>query len=288
MTAAAQLPLLDHVHGLDSGEQFHRSPERLTSKHRICDSLHSPVILLGDVVENLALAHSAPPVEQASDRRIGRRPLHEEVIDQLRDRIVQGELAPGVRLNERVLCEQLGISRTPLREAIKMLATEGLVELLPNRGAIVTPLKAATIADTLAVMGSLESLAGELACANASESDLTEIRALHFEMLAHHARRELAGYFRFNQLIHLKIIEASGNPVLTNTYRQLNANVRRARYMANLSRERWDAAVREHEEILAALCSRDAPRLKRLLAEHLAHKVASVMAALEANAAVAA
>ena len=239
-------------------------------------------------VENLALAHSDPPVEQASDRRIGRRPLHEEVIDQLRDRIVQGELAPGVRLNERVLCEQLGISRTPLREAIKMLATEGLVELLPNRGAIVTPLKAATIADTLAVMGSLESLAGELACANASESDLSEIRALHFEMLAHHARRELAGYFRFNQLIHLKIIEASGNPVLTNTYRQLNANVRRARYMANLSRERWDAAVREHEEILAALCSRDAPRLKRLLAEHLAHKVASVMAALEANAAVAA
>ena len=236
-------------------------------------------------IENLRLPANEGPVPE---RRIERRPLHEEVIDQLRDRIVQGELAPGARLNERVLCEQLGISRTPLREAIKMLATEGLVELLPNRGAIVTPLKAATIADTLAVMGSLESLAGELACANASEADLAEIRALHFEMLAHHARRELAGYFKYNQLIHLKIIEASGNPVLTNTYRQLNANVRRARYMANLSQERWDAAVREHEEILAALASRNAPRLKRLLAEHLAHKVASVMAALEANAVAAA
>ncbi len=223
-----------------------------------------------------------------AERRIERRPLHEEVIDQLRDRIVQGELAPGARMNERVLCEQLGISRTPLREAIKMLATEGLVELLPNRGAIVTPLKAANIADTLAVMGTLESLAGELACANASEAEITEIRALHFEMLAHHARGELAGYFRYNQLIHLKIIEASGNPVLTNTYRQLNANVRRARYMANLSQERWDDAVREHEEILAALAGRDAPRLKRLLAEHLQHKVASVMAALAENAAAAA
>ena len=215
------------------------------------------------------------------ERRIERRPLHEEVIDQLRDRIVQGDLAPGARLNERVLCEQLGISRTPLREAIKMLATEGLVELMPNRGAIVTPLKAANIADTLAVMGTLESLAGELACANAEESEIAEIRALHFEMLAHHARGDLAGYFKFNQLIHLRIIEASGNPVLANTYRQLNANVRRARYMANLSQERWDAAVREHEEILGALASRDAARLKRLLAEHLAHKVASVMAALE-------
>jgi DNA-binding GntR family transcriptional regulator len=242
---------------------------------------------MGSVENHLGLANPEPGIEQASERRIGRRPLHEEVIDQLRDRIVRGELDPGTRLNERVLCEQLGISRTPLREAIKMLATEGLVALLPNRGAIVTPLKAETIADTLAVMGALESLAGELACANASEADLAEIRALHFEMLAHHARRELAGYFRFNQLIHLRIIEASGNTVLTNTYRQLNANVLRARYMANLSRERWDAAVREHEEILAALASRDAPRLKHLLAEHLAHKVASVMAALE-NTAVAA
>jgi len=230
-------------------------------------------------IENLGLAGTGAVAE----KRIERRPLHEEVIDQLRDRIVQGELAPGARLNERVLCQQLGISRTPLREAIKMLATEGLVELLPNRGAIVTPLKASTIADTLAVMGSLESLAGELACANATDADLAEIRALHFEMLAHHARRELAAYFRYNQLIHMKIIEASGNPVLTNTYRQLNANVRRARYMANLSQERWDAAVREHEEILAALASRDAPRLKRLLAEHLAHKVTSVMASLANN-----
>ena len=226
-------------------------------------------------------------IENLSAGRIERRPLHEEVIDQLRDRIVQGELASGARLNERVLCVQLGISRTPLREAIKMLATEGLVQLLPNRGAIVTPLKAATIADTLAVMGSLESLAGELACANASEAEIGEIRALHFEMLAHHARGDLAGYFKCNQRIHLKIIEASGNQVLTNTYRQLNANVRRARYMANLSQKRWDAAVREHEEILAALAARDAARLKRLLAEHLAHKVAIVMAALAENEAAA-
>ncbi len=224
----------------------------------------------------------------AADRRIDRRPLHEEVIDRLRDRIVQGDLAPGARLNERVLCEQLGISRTPLREAIKMLATEGLVELLPNRGAIVTPLKAENIADTLAVMGQLESLAGELACANASDAQIAEIRALHFEMLAHHARGDLAGYFKFNQQIHLALIEASGNPVLINTYRQLNANVKRARYMANLSRERWDAAVREHDEIMTALTSRDAERLKRLLADHLAHKLTSVMAAMRENAAAAA
>lgn len=224
-------------------------------------------------------------VENLGAARIERRPLHEEVIDQLRDRIVQGALAPGARLNERVLCEQLGISRTPLREAIKMLAAEGLVELLPNRGAIVTPLEAANIADTLAVMGALEAAAGELACARASEAEIGEIRALHFEMRACHARQDLAGYFRCNQRIHDRIIAASGNPVLTNTYRQLNANVLRARYMANLSQERWDLAVDEHDEILAALIARDAGRLKRLLAEHLEHKVASVMASLSADAA---
>lgn len=211
---------------------------------------------------------------------IVRRPLHEDAVEQLRTLIVHGDLAPGARLNERVLCEQLAISRTPLREALKLLATEGLVELLPNRGAIVARLDAARLADTLAVMGALEALAGELVCARASDAAIAQIRALHFDMLAMHARGDLAGYFRYNQLIHLGIVEASGNAVLAGTYRHLNANVRRARYMANLSKERWDAAVREHEAILQALAARDAPRLKALLAEHLAKKLSAVLGAL--------
>jgi DNA-binding GntR family transcriptional regulator len=211
---------------------------------------------------------------------IARRPLHEDAVEQLRALIVQGELAPGTRLNERVLCEQLAISRTPLREALKLLATEGLVDLLPNRGAIVAPLDPARLADTLAVLGALEALAGELACAKADDAAIAEIRALHYEMLAMHAREDLAGYFRYNQLIHLRLVEASGNSVLASAYRQLNANVRRARYMANLSKERWDAAIREHEAILQALAARDAQRLKLLLAEHLARKLSAVLGSL--------
>jgi DNA-binding GntR family transcriptional regulator len=219
-------------------------------------------------------------LEALQEARIGRRPLHEEAVDRLRDLIVRGELAPGARLNERVLTAQLGISRTPLREAFKLLAAEGLVDLLPNRGAIVAPIEPARISETLAVMGALESLAGELACRNASAERIAEIRALHYEMLATHARRDLAGYFRYNQAIHLKIVEASGNAVLANSYRQLNASARRARYMANLSQERWDAAVREHEQILEALAARDATRLKQLLRDHLAAKLAAVLGAL--------
>ncbi len=217
--------------------------------------------------------------------RISRRPLHEEAVDRLRDQIVQGRIGPGERLNERLLCERFGISRTPLREAIKLLATEGLVELLPNRGAVVSAVDPDRIAEALAVMGALEALAGELACAHATDEAIAVIRALHDEMLALHAKGDLAGYFRSNQLIHLGIVEASGNPVLAGTYRQLNANVKRARYMANLSRERWDAAVAEHDEIIRALERRDAAALRGLLADHLSRKLAHVTKSLKERAA---
>jgi len=212
-----------------------------------------------------------------------RRPLHEEATERLRDLIVQGRLVAGARLNERLLTAQLGVSRTPVREAFKVLATEGLVELLPNRGAIVSQLDPVRLAQTLAVIGALDALAGELACANATDAQINEIRALHFEMLAYHARGDLAGYFKFNQAIHLKIVKYSGNAVLYNTYRQLNGAMQRARYVANLSKDRWDAAVREHDEILAALGARDAKRIRALLSDHLAHKLASALAALPAR-----
>lgn len=212
---------------------------------------------------------------------IGRRPLHEEALDRLRDLIVQGSLKPGSRMNERLLCQHLGVSRTPLREALKLLANEGLVRLLPNRGAIVAPIDPEQLSQALVVLGALEGLAGELVCQHGTDRSIADIRALHYEMLAMHARNDRVGYFRYNQAIHLAIVEASGNAVLAHTYRQLNANVKRARYMANLSNQRWDAAVAEHEAILAALVTRDAPRLKGLLAEHLAHKLAGVLGALD-------
>ena len=219
---------------------------------------------------------------QMNDLAITPRLLHEDATDRLRDMIVQGELAPGTKLNERVICERLGISRTPLREAIKRLASEGLVELQANRGALVTRLTLEAVRGIFEVMGALEALAGELACAHATEVQLAELRALHFQMRAHHARGDLPGYFRENQRIHLLIAECSGNQTLVATYRNLNANVRRARYMANLTRERWDQAVREHDEILAALECRDAPRLQTLLREHLGNKMVSVLGAIEA------
>lgn len=214
---------------------------------------------------------------------ISRTNLHTEVTARLRELIVEGLIPPGARLNERILCEQLQVSRTPLREALKVLAAEGLVELLPNRGAMVTPVSIAEIDHVFEVLGPLEGLSGELACARITDAQCTEIRALHFEMLLHHSRGDRAEYFRCNQQIHESINRAAGNPVLQASYGALNARVRRARYFANVSQDRWDKAVAEHEQILDALERREGDRLRRILEQHLRNKRDVVIAAIEAR-----
>jgi len=208
--------------------------------------------------------------------------LHERLVAGVRDMIVEGELAAGARIPERLLCERFGVSRTPLREALKALASEGMVELLPNRGARVTRLTERDVDDMFQVMAALEALSGTLACERITEPELAEIRALHYQMLAHYMRRQLPDYFRLNQAIHEAIMEAARNPALKATHQSLAGRIRRARYLANMSEERWAAAVAEHEAILEALLARDATRLGELLAQHLRNKSAVVRAALAA------
>lgn len=214
-----------------------------------------------------------------------RPPLHDTVVGRLRDLIVEGELQPGSRIQERALCARFAVSRTPLREALKVLASEGLIELLPNRGARVAQLSEQDVRDMFQVMGALEALAGQLACARLTEIELAEITALHYQMLVHVKRGELRDYFRINQAIHEAILEAARNPVLKTTYQSLAGRIRRARYMANMSDARWQAAVAEHEAILRALTARDGALLARLLTEHLANKSDVVRAAVTADGA---
>lgn len=216
---------------------------------------------------------------------IARTSLHNQLVTRLRDLIIEGELAPGARVPERSLCERFGVSRTPLREALKVLASDGLLELLPNRGAIVALITEADIEELFPVMGALEALAGEFACARITEEELAEVRALHYQMVLHHRRRELPAYFRLNQAIHGKILEAARNPTLSRLYMSLAGRVRRARYLANMTPARWDRAVEEHEAILDALAARDGARLAGILKQHLAGKCATVIDALRQEAA---
>lgn len=214
---------------------------------------------------------------------LDRSALHAAVAARLKTMIVEGELSPGTRLNERVLCEKLEVSRTPLREAFKLLAGAGLVVLLPNRGAEVARLDLADIEATFAVIATLEGLAGELAAARITEAELTEIRALQFDMLASHARRDLPGYFRANMQIHARICAAAGNPVLVETFERLNMRIFATRYRSNLTTERWDQAVAEHAEMLRLLEARDGAGLKTLMQAHLHHKRATIVAELKAR-----
>jgi DNA-binding GntR family transcriptional regulator len=200
--------------------------------------------------------------------------LHDEILTRLRDHIVEGNIPDGGRIPERQLCEMLGISRTPLREALKVLAAEGLVELLPNRGARVRKLSERDLGELFDLMGGLEGLAGRLACENITDAEIAEIERLHYEMYGFYLHRDMHGYFRVNQLIHQKILDASGNAALQSTYFNLAGRIRRVRYSANFARkqERWAEAMREHETILDALRRRAGSELSDILFKHLRNK----------------
>ena len=208
---------------------------------------------------------------------IPRPALHQEVATRLRQRIVEGLIAPGSKLNERELAEQLNVSRTPLREAIRALAAEGLVELLPNRGAVATQLSAQDVADTFEVIAGLEGQSGELAAQRITDTELAEIRALHYEMLAAFTRRDLSTYYRLNAQIHTRINAAARNPVLTRTWATVNARLQALRFRSNFDEAKWQRAVDEHERMVTLLAAHDGDGLRRLLVQHLEHKRDAVL-----------
>jgi DNA-binding GntR family transcriptional regulator len=220
------------------------------------------------------------PDSSATETTKPERPRYDDVVSGIRDLIVEGDLPAGERISERALCDRFGVSRTPLREALKVMASEGLVELTPNRGARVIRLTEQDAEEMFEVMGTLEALAGELAAARITDEELAEIRALHSQMALHQARRELMPYFRLNQEIHRKIFEISRNRTLITVYQGLAGRIRRPRYLANISVPRWAEALKEHEEILAALEARDGPTLGRLLKTHLQKTCETVKQAL--------
>ncbi len=225
---------------------------------------------------------AATPVFTESRRDvdpIARTSLHDEVTTRVRDMIVDGRLEAGLPIPELEIARQLGVSRTPLREALKVLASEGLVELLPRRGAVVKVFTAKDAQDMLAMIGLLEEHAGREA-SKASDAEIAAIVELHEQMRGHFKRRERPEYFRLNQEIHNAIVRAAGNATLAMLHGILRARMRRLRYIGNQSPENWSAAMTEHEAFIAALRARDGKRLGRLMREHLANTWPRIKAAV--------
>lgn len=189
----------------------------------------------------------------------------------LRDMIIEGELKPGERIYEGPLCQRLGVSRTPLREALRYLASEGLVDLTPQRGASVRQFSAKDIEDMLILIRSLEELAGQLACKKASDEEVSSVRQLHDDMLDQYRAGNRLDYYKTNQRIHSAIVALSHNEPLIQVHASLQSKLKRVRFIGHEGQAKWAAAVAEHESMIEALERRDSAALVEALGKHLEH-----------------
>ena len=210
--------------------------------------------------------------------------LHGSAVQTLRAMIVAGQIRPGEPLREQELCEELGISRTPLREALRTLAREGLVKLFPNRSAICAPVDIDEVGDLFQTISHIESLGAMLACQRAPDADIEAIFALHQRMMKWFAQRNLRRYIEANQAIHRKLMQASRNVVLIELWELLVPRVERARLIANLDPQRWHAAADEHEQMLVALKARDGNALAVLMSDHYLNGLVALRGAADESA----
>ncbi|UTD26761.1 GntR family transcriptional regulator [Bradyrhizobium sp. WD16] len=212
--------------------------------------------------------------------RLRRTSLHERAVERLRELIIRGDLAQGTELVEAELCALIGVSRTPLREALKLLAASGLVELRQNRSARVAVMKRDEILSLFETLSGIERHAAELAAVRMEAEDLGELTRMQDEMEQQFAGRNIDVYFALNHALHQAIVAGTRNPLLSETHQWLIARAEWARYSALRSRQRWDESVREHRDILAALTARDATAAGRLLAQHVMNTGFEVVQAL--------
>jgi DNA-binding GntR family transcriptional regulator len=212
---------------------------------------------------------------------ISRRSLHDELVVLLHDMILAGDLKPGDKVSEQGLCQRFGVSRTPLREALKVLASDGLIHLAPNRGATIAQISREEVIELFPIMGALEALAGELAAERITDGEVSRLREMHQAMGEHYRRGETAPYLKLNRAIHEAIFDAAANAELTQLYKTLLVRTHAVRFTARKSPARWDEAMRDHDEMQAAIEARDGARLSKILKLHLRHKTASVLEALD-------
>jgi DNA-binding GntR family transcriptional regulator len=193
--------------------------------------------------------------------------LHSEVTDRIRQLIVESHLQPGQRVPELEISRDLGVSRTPIREALKVLASEGLVELLPLRGAVVKTFSKKDATDMLELMALLEVFAAEKAC-KAEQKKIEAVLAAHEKMKLLHAKGKRSEYFQINQQIHGAIVAMAENESLTLMHNALSKRMRSLRFSGNSTPDNWRNALNEHHEIASALQQRDVKKIKKAVGLH--------------------
>ncbi len=204
-----------------------------------------------------------------ADRRLAPRALYEEVADRLRESIFTRQLEPGIWIDELALCEAWGISRTPMREALKVLAAEGLVTMKMRRGAYVTEVSTDDVAQVYHLLGLLESdAAGEVA-RRATEADRGDLRALHDRLEKQVHRRD--AFFAVNEQFHRRLLEIAGNRWRLQIVADLRKVMKLNRHHSLFRQGRLSESLAEHRALMAAIEATDGDAATRLMRAHFAN-----------------
>ncbi|MDB5822809.1 MAG: ydfH 3 [Herminiimonas sp.] len=212
---------------------------------------------------------SAGPTKNASGRAVTRAPIHEQILAHLRRDIIRNRWAPGERLPEPQLCEEFNVSRTPLRDALKLLEAEGLVELKPHVGAVVTRPGQPDLEEKMQVLSSLEQLAAGLVAGTRPPRVVAELRKLHAAMKDAAARKDAQLYYRLNDDFHRAIVVGSGNVTLSKIHETLMWHVFRARHIANEYEALSTSAAEHHEAIVDFIAEGKTSKASDAMRSHL-------------------
>lgn len=202
--------------------------------------------------------------------------LPEQIAAQLRRDILAGKHAPGATIKERDNAADMGVSRTPMREAIRILAQEGLVVLRPARSPIVAQPTFKQVSDNLEVLTALELLSADLACQTGTDDQIKAIVDAQYQFAAEYDSREPVDVFELDMQVHLAIAQASNNDVLIETHRSMLARLWRARYLSARRQDSRARVMRQHTLIIDGLVKRDADLVRLSLSDHLEHLLVNV------------
>ena len=201
--------------------------------------------------------------------RLVQNSLHQEVASTLREQISSGVLAPGSFLDEVALCERLEISRTPLREALKVLTSEGLLRHEPRRGCFVSEVTEQDLDDIFPVIALLEGRCAYEAARNATDADLTELGTLHEQLHGHAQAGRITDYYATNYIIHEAIIQLANNRWLAQAIADLRKILKLARLQQLHAPGRLAQSLSEHMKVFAALKDRDSEGAEAAMRTHL-------------------
>lgn len=209
--------------------------------------------------------------------RISAKNLHEEVASQIRQMIRDGLLQRGQKLDETYLGESMGVSRTPVRESLRILQAEGLIELIPHKGSYVSQPPLDEIRDMFEVMGVLEGTCARLATEKMNGEDFKKIEILHRELERYYQSRDHEAYLSANNDLHLLIQDLTGNKILKEVINGLRQKILLYRHRQLYHLDRFDQSIQEHRSILEAFRNRDALLAETCMKRHLANQCKALL-----------